>query len=292
MKRVYGYPSSSSSSSSSNGSSSSSGSSSGSTTQPTGSSCNCGSKIAALETTVSLLQARLSSIENTSGNANVASNEEVIRVFPRSLNYSNPGPMANVSDEGKIVELMLFMTFPENEVINHLYFGSESSKTYIKGSKYEKYFTISGNRIRVDGSIVQETELNIVGPDWFLLVNSDTHVNQSVNPIDQILFKLTGMKEERVGSVLFEYDDTQGLDVKMTFPEEVLILNEQADQFLDKKLGTVITFSIPGINGEVIRWPEDNNLEEGYNFVLLAQGATKRYKIVLYWDRTYRPEFT
>ena len=290
-----GSTNSTSSSGSSPSSSSSTGSTtpggSGSITQPTCSSCNCDSKLSALETTVSLLQARLTSIENTAGNSNVTSNEEVIRVFPRSLNYNNPGQMVNASDEGRIIELFLFSTFPENEVINHLYLGSESSKTYIKGSKYEKYFTITGKRIRVDGNIIKESELNIIGPDWFLIVNSDTHLSRNL-PIDQIVFRVTGMKEERVGSVSFEFDDTQNFVIKMTFPEEVLILNEQDDQFLDKKLGTVITFSLPRVDGQVIRYPDDNNLEPEANFVLLAQGATKRYKIVIYWTMSYRPEFT
>ena len=251
-----------------------------SSTSTSSNTCKCETRVATLETLLTSIQSRLASIEQ-SPVSSVADN--VIRVFPKALPYDERGALTSDNNEmSQLAEYILMQEYGD-DVLSHLYLFGENG-TKIKGSKFEKYFTIKSGKIEIDNLIMQESELgnHSSSEDYMLPLYTDIDIEYG-----QIVFSLLGGKKHtEISSIRFDINISKSMtEIKMTFPENVTILNNQIPaQNISVKQGQVITFTH-------VKELADNNLDGEYSFTLVAQGATKKYEIVFYWDKSYIPEF-
>lgn len=252
---------------------------------------NYETRLTQIEQTISNLQNSIHNI-NTSPTTNV---DNKIRVFPEALSFSEHADLCATYDGAQIIMIMFFNQYPNDDILEHLYLLNPHTNNGIKvkNSKYEKYFIISNNNVKINGNIIQETELNIVAPDFFLVTWLDINLlhNETGTPYEQLVFTAkTGKKHTIIDNIDFDIDyNTSNVlyQIKITFPESVNIINNIPSENISAKQGSIITLKYDDKNLPL----KDNNLDGEDSYTLVAQGSLKRYEIVFYWAKDTIPEF-
>jgi hypothetical protein len=272
-------------------SSSSSSSNTGSTTTII-KECECEPRLSALESSLTNIQSRLSTLETIPAQQAAVIANDIIRVFPNAYSFDEHAIFLVNDENSEVLQVLLLQEYP-NDALDHLYIGGDAfgNGIKVKGSKYEQYFSISGG-IQISRDIMQESELHIAAPDFILQIWTDFNAHY------MCFSAKAGKKHTTIDGVRFDIDYNLSADVfyqiKMTFPETVTILNNEIPaQNISAKQGSVITLK----QGNDARESDanlllkDNNLDGENSFTLVAQGAAKKYEIVFYWYKTYIPEF-
>lgn len=285
-----------------------------STTQTTTNNCNCESRLSALEQKINNInsctcdKSKITTLENLianlqtqfnslSNNQNVMdSNIETIRLYPSAyLCTEQNGSFILLNEQSIVYDILISgSNYTDEEIYNALKFND----TYIKDSVYASYFTVNNKKVNVSKNILNEIELADGSILPLSIIVDLPNLNDTNNYPNGLLFNFIANETTKtINNIKFEIDryyngnvDYIGkINIKITYPETIQILTNIDNKFISSKTGKIITITnvVDGIQKEHLK--DNTALKDVYK--LVAQGATKTYEIIIYWYKTYIPEY-